>query len=260
MIDSPPETARTGQTVPASAPAPAADDQRGELIRSMFAQISPTYDRLNILLSGAVDRYWRWRTAKLLVRGLTPCRQVLDVATGTGDLARAVLRRCEPGTRITGLDFTRPMLERAKAKLGDPAFRWIEGDGTCLPCPDGAFDACCIAFGLRNMADKPEGLREMRRILRPGGRLGVLEFYEPPNPVFRWLYNFYSFQVMPRVGRWLSGSDAYGYLTGSIRSYWSVDEAKRQMERAGLVNVRAIPMTFGVAVLLLGEAPAEEEE
>jgi demethylmenaquinone methyltransferase/2-methoxy-6-polyprenyl-1,4-benzoquinol methylase len=222
----------------------------------MFTQVSPTYDRLNILLSGAVDRTWRWRTARLLVRGLDPCRRVLDVATGTGDLAKAVLKQCPPAARITGVDFTRTMLDRAKDKLGaDGGFRWIEGDGTRLPFPGGRFDACCIGFGLRNIEDKPAALREMRRVLRPGGHLGVLEFYEPPNPLFRSLYNFYSFQVMPRVGKWLSGSDAYGYLTGSIRSYWSVEEAKRQMEAAGLIKVRAVSMTFGVAVLILGEAP-----
>lgn len=221
----------------------------------MFAQVTPTYDRLNVLLSGAVDRYWRWQTARLLTEGLLPCCTILDVATGTGDLARAVERQSPPGTRVVGVDFTRPMLEEARRKFPQGGRRWIEGDGLSLPCASGAFDACCIAFGLRNMADKPAGLREMGRVLRPGGRLGVLEFYEPPNPVFGWLYNFYSFQVMPRVGKWLSGSDAYQYLTGSIRHYWSVEEATRQMQRAGFQNVRAVPMTFGIAVLILGEKP-----
>lgn len=240
---------------PSTPPAPAPDDQRRDVIRSMFTQVTPTYDRLNRLLSGSVDRIWRWRTARLLVRGLDPCGSILDVATGTGDLAMAVMKRCPPGARMTGVDFTRTMLERAREKFGAGAYLWVEGDGTRLPFPDGRFDACCIAFGLRNMEDKPAALREMRRVLRPGGRLGVLEFYEPPNPLFRSLYNFYSFQVMPRVGKWLSGSDAYGYLTGSIRSYWNVDEAMRQVEAAGLANVRAVSMTFGVAVLILGDAP-----
>lgn len=236
--------------------APAPDDQRGAVIRGMFEQITPTYDRLNILLSGAVDRWWRRRAAALLLERLEPRGRVLDVATGTGDLARAVRKRGGEATRVLGLDFTRPMLERAKGKFGTDGHRWVEGDGLTLPCPGGAFDACCIAFGLRNMADKPAALREMLRVLRPGGRIGVLEFYEPPNPVFRRLYNFYSFQVMPRVGKWLSGSDAYGYLTSSIRSYWSVEEALKQVAAAGFENVRAVPMTFGVAVLILGERPS----
>lgn len=237
--------------------APAPDDQRGTVIRGMFEQITPTYDRLNLLLSGAVDRWWRRRAAALLLEGLDPRGRVLDVATGTGDLARAVRKRGGEKTRVVGVDFTRPMLKRAKEKFGGAGHRWVEGDGLSLPCPGGAFDACCIAFGLRNMADKPAALREMRRALRPGGRIGVLEFYEPPNALFRRLYNFYSFQVMPRVGKWLSGSDAYGYLTGSIRSYWSVEEALRQVTAAGFENVRAVPMTFGVAVLILGERPSE---
>jgi demethylmenaquinone methyltransferase / 2-methoxy-6-polyprenyl-1,4-benzoquinol methylase len=237
--------------------APAPDDQRAPVIRSMFAQITPTYDRLNLILSGAADRYWRRRTAALLLAGLPAAPRVLDVATGTGDLARAIRRRAGEGARVVGLDFTRPMLERAHQKFPDAAHRWIEADGLALPCADAAFDACSIAFGLRNMADKPAALREMRRVLRPGGRLAVLEFYEPPNPVFRRLYHFYSFQVMPRLGRWLSGSDAYGYLTGSIRAYWSLDEALRRVEAAGFTHVRPVPMTFGVAVLILADVPTE---
>jgi demethylmenaquinone methyltransferase / 2-methoxy-6-polyprenyl-1,4-benzoquinol methylase len=246
---------------PAPAPprdgVPAPDDQRAPVIRSMFAQITPTYDRLNLVLSGAIDRYWRRRTAGLLIEGLAPRPRILDVATGTGDLARAIRKRAGEGARVVGLDFTRPMLERAQRKFPDAAHRWVEADGLALPCAGAVFDACSIAFGLRNMADKPAALREMRRILRPGGRLGILEFYEPPNPLIRRLYHFYSFQVMPRVGRWLSGSDAYGYLTGSIRAYWALDEAVRQVEAAGFVNVRSVPMTFGVAVLILGEVPQE---
>ncbi len=259
MIEAPPppqaSQPETASPAVSSVAAPAPDDQRRDVIRSMFEQVTPTYDRLNFLLSGAVDRYWRWRSARLLTEGLLPCGTILDVATGTGDLARAVRKHAPPGTRVLGLDFTRSMLRQAKQKFAGNEHRWIEGDGTVLPCASNAFDACCIAFGLRNMADKPAGLREMHRALRPGGRLGVLEFYTPPNPVFAALYNFYSFQVMPRVGKWLSGSDAYQYLTGSIRKYWSVDEAVDQMKRAGFVNVRAVPMTFGIAVLILGEKP-----
>lgn len=234
--------------------APRGGDQSPRRIRSMFEQITPTYDRLNLIFSGAIDRRWRAKLASELTRGLSPCERVLDVATGTGDVARAI-RRCASGAHVVGVDFTRPMLQRAGEKFGREGYDWIEGDGLRLPFGDAAFDACCIAFGLRNMSDKFAGLAEMRRVVRPGGRVAILEFSQPPNPVIRRLYDFYSFTVMPRVGRWVSGSKAYLYLSESIREFWSADELARQMQRAGLINVRAISLTFGVAYLHIGEAP-----
>ncbi len=228
----------------------------------MFGAITPTYDRLNHLLSASLDRRWRAVAARETLRGLAPCRRLLDVATGTGDLAMALRKavgRAEaksgdnaPRCEIFGLDFTRPMLKTARQKYGQRPFSWIEGDGLNLPTREGSFDAVTIAFGLRNMVDRSAAVREMVRVLRPGGRLAILEFSQPRNPVFRALYDFYSYQVMPRVGRLISGSDAYLYLAESIREFWSPEQLRRQMETAGLGSVRVFTMGFGIVCLHIG--------
>lgn len=226
-------------------------------IRGMFGAITPSYDRLNFLFSGSLDRRWRRRAAHEALAGLAPCDRILDVATGTGDLAAElahVAQRLAPGGGriVAGVDFTRPMLREADRKYGR-RIRWIEADGLSLPLESGAWDAATIAFGLRNMADKPAALAEFARVLRPGGRLAILEFSQPQNRAFRALYDFYSFAVMPRVGRWISRSDAYLYLARSIRSFWSPAELSAQMESAGLRRVRAIPLMLGVVYLHVGE-------
>ena len=235
---------------------PAGADQSPDLIRSMFEQITPTYDRLNHLFSGQLDHYWRKRTAAELLRDLNPCGRILDIATGTGDLASALKKNSTTQPRIVGLDFTRSMLDLACKKYGLQGFNWIEGDGLNLPFASASFDACCIAFGLRNMIDRAAALREMRRILRPGGRLAILEFSQPKNPLVRKFYDLYSFTIMPRLGKWISGSKAYLYLPSSIRVFWSRKELLQRMQEAGFTNVRNIDMTLGVVSLHLGEANA----
>jgi demethylmenaquinone methyltransferase/2-methoxy-6-polyprenyl-1,4-benzoquinol methylase len=240
----------------------------------MFSAITPTYDRLNLLFSAALDRRWRERAAGEAIQGLSPGHRLLDVATGTGDLARELARaaqaqnRRQPspchetslagnefGIRVTGIDFTRSMLKRAVKKYGRAGFCWIEADGLRLPLADHSFDAVTIAFGLRNMADKPAALRELIRVARPGGRVVVLEFSQPQNRLFRMLYDFYSFRIMPCLGRWISGSNAYEYLAQSIRGFWRPDELADQMRRAGLTGVRAIPLTMGIVYMHSGVKP-----
>ena len=266
-----PLTSRTAEGVPTGM------DQNPRRIREMFAQITPSYDRLNHLLSASLDRRWRGILAEELVDGLRPCRRILDVATGTGDLAKAVAERAgkraeesagnKAGKRagkragsagVVGVDFTREMLTRASKKYGTEAFQWIEGDGLVLPFAAGSFDAVCIAFGLRNMANRPAGLAEMRRVTRPGGRVAILEFSQPRNPIAARLYGFYSFSVMPRVGKWLSGSNAYLYLPHSIKSFMTPEELKAAMEEAGLINVRARGLAAGIVHLHMGEVPEVE--
>jgi len=246
---------------------PAGTDQNSGAIRAMFGEITPTYDRLNILFSATIDRRWRKLAARELTRGLRPCARILDVATGTGDLANAVLKAAEGATggpghgpghgtkvgpNVVGADFTRPMLDEAAKKYGQGPFAWVEADGLKLPFAEGSFDGCCIAFGLRNMEDKKAGLAEMRRILRPGGRCVVLEFAQPGNAVVGALYDFYSKQIMPRVGRWVSGSDAYGYLTSSIREYWSPEKTASVMHEVGFGEVTFKRLTGGIAAIHVG--------
>jgi demethylmenaquinone methyltransferase/2-methoxy-6-polyprenyl-1,4-benzoquinol methylase len=227
-----------------------------EKIRGMFGAITPTYDRLNFLFSGSLDRHWRRLAAREATHGLEPCERLLDLATGTGDLARALADAAQAGRdgkgpRIAGADFTRPMLRKAVRKYGRD-FQWIEADGLHLPLRDGEWDAVTIAFGLRNMADKPAALAEVARVVRPGGRVVILEFSQPQNPLFRALYDFYSFVVMPRVGHWISGSDAYLYLARSIREFLTPQALADEMRKAGLGEVKAIPLMFGVVYLHVG--------
>ena len=225
----------------------------------MFSAITPHYDRLNFLFSASLDRRWRARAACETLRGLDPCRRVLDVATGTGDLAAALAgaaskgQPLSEGVRVLGVDFTRPMLREAVRKYGRAArLFWIEADGLKLPLADGAVDAATIAFGLRNMADKAAALGELARVVRPGGRVAVLEFSRPANPVLRGLYNLYSFTLMPLAGRLISGSNAYRYLAESIREFWAPVELSERMRQAGLDRVRAIRLMGGIVTLHIG--------
>lgn len=236
----------------------------------MFQAITPTYDRLNRILSGSLDQRWRRRAAREALQGLAPCANLLDVATGTGDLAWELARTadrlhpdknqaCHSGAparnqiaRVTGVDFTGAMLRQAQRKFGGGRFRWIEADGLRLPLEGGQFDALTIAFGLRNMVDKPAALAEFARVLRPGGRVAILEFSQPPNPLVRALYDFYSFTVLPQVGRLISGSDAYLYLAQSIREFWGPGELAQRLVHAGFKEVRAIPLMMGVVYLHVG--------
>lgn len=218
----------------------------------MFAGIAPTYDLLNRLLSGSVDRGWRRAAARELLAAPTPERPLLlDLATGTGDLARELIRRA-PGARVAGADFTGGMLRLARKKFGDAPHFWVEADGLRLPFADASFDACSVAFGLRNMADRRAALAEMRRVVRPGGRVLVLEFSTPSNPVVRAFYEWYSFSVMPRLGKWISGSDAYLYLPSSIREFPSAEALAEVMREAGLEEPRFRRLTFGVACIHVG--------
>ena len=227
----------------------------------MFARIAGRYDLLNHLLSGNTDRRWRRLVARELSDSLKEGARVLDVACGTGDLALALAARGR--AEVVGLDFCRPMLEIAARKSdgarGLRGVAYVEGDALSLPFADGTFDAATIAFGLRNLSSVERGLRELRRVLRPGGRLVVLEFSRPVVPGFRALFQFYFAHVLPRVGGFLSGSrGAYEYLPDSVSRFPDQRRLAALMRAAGFERVGYRNLTGGVAALHTGTRPAVE--
>ena len=220
----------------------------------MFSSIARRYDLLNHVLSLNVDR--GWRRALVDMSGVGAGGEVLDVATGTGDVAIEFARRSR-AHRIVGLDRSAGMLEVARDKIGkqrlEGRIEVIEGDALNLPFGDGSFDAVTIAFGLRNLPDYAAGVREMARVLKPGGRLLVLEFFPPTSGAFLQLYRLYLKTVLPVVGRAVSGSkEAYDYLSSSIQGFASHDEVRRFFADAGLPDVRRRKLAGGVSFIYRG--------
>lgn len=220
-------------------------------VRSMFARIAGCYDVANHLLSGGVDYWWRQR----LVRAVHDARpqDVLDLATGSGDVAFAISNGLPRTVRITGMDFCQPMLDEAVKKRAANA-RWRDiafqqGDGMALPLAEAKYDAVTISFGLRNMADRHKSLSEMRRVLRPGGRLFVLEFSQP-SAWFRPIYYGYLKFVLPTIASVVTGDrGAYEYLCGSIEQFPGREAMSAEILRAGFKRVQATPLTFGIVAL-----------
>jgi demethylmenaquinone methyltransferase/2-methoxy-6-polyprenyl-1,4-benzoquinol methylase len=226
----------------------------------MFRQIAPRYDFMNHLLSLNVDRYWRSRTVKRM--RLREDLPVLDVCTGTGDLAFAIAKRADPSVRVMGSDFCHAMLEIARDKGTSPnpaeaRVEFFEADAQSLPFAADTFQAVTVAFGLRNVADTDRGLREMVRVCRPRGQVFVLEFSRPRIPVLSQLYGFYFRHVLPRVGQWLARNDksAYRYLPESVGEFPSGKALADRMTAAGLVDVRFTPLTLGIATIYEGMKP-----
>ena len=217
---------------------------------AMFDAIAPRYDLLNRILSLGVDQGWRRRTVRSL--GLEPGHRVLDVATGTADLAIRIAESHD-GVEVVGLDPSVGMLRFGESKLSARGLvgrvRLLEGDARVLPFGADAFDACTIAFGIRNVPDRPRALREMVRVTRPGGRVAVLELGEPTGGILAPLARFHIRRVVPRIGALLSGAREYRYLEESIAAFPPREEFAASMTEAGLYDVRAEPLTFGVATL-----------
>ena len=223
-------------------------------VRAMFGRVAHRYDLANHLLSFSIDRWWRARTVRR-VRPLLerPGARVLDICCGTGDLAMALQRACP--RPLMGSDFCHPMLVAARAKMARQpvAPRLFEADALRLPLRDASLDLVTVAFGFRNLANYEDGLREMRRVLRPGGMAAVLEFSQPSNALFAALYGFYSRRVLPWIGGLLTGNrDAYRYLPESIRKFPAAPELAEDMRRAGFTSVTFERFTGGSVALHIG--------
>ena len=231
------------------------EQTKKEEVREMFDRIAPTYDLLNHTLSLNIDRLWRRRVVRL-VRRFAP-RRILDVATGTGDLAIAMARRIR-GTQVLGVDLSEGMLDIARRKVAEAGLdgRVVldTGDAERLSVSDSAVDVATVAFGVRNFGDLDAGLRDIARTLREGGRIVILEFSTPRNPLARAFYGFWNRRVLPRVGGMVSRDrKAYEYLPESIGEFPAPERFLEMMSRAGFRNCKARSQSFGIAHIYVGE-------
>ena len=221
-------TARTGTLPP-------------EGVRSMFDRIAPVYDLMNRVMTAGLDQRWRRATVRAVVR---PGDHVLDAACGTGDLAIAATAT---GATVTGLDFSERMLERAHRKA--PDIEWVRGDMLALPFADQSFDSATVGFGVRNVADLELALRELRRVLRPGGRLAILEITQPRGPL-KPFYSLWFDRIVPLLGKILPGGDAYTYLPASVRRFPGPEELAKLL--GGFDDVRYRLFAGGIVALHTG--------
>jgi len=220
---------------------------RGEAVRSMFDRIAPAYDLLNRVMTLRVDQRWRRRLAGGLALG--PGEKLLDLCAGTMDVAAEVRRR-EPAARVVGADFSFAMLSRGARKTGLPA---VQADALALPFPDAAFDAAAVAFGVRNLDSLEKGLEELARVVRPGGRLGVLEFFRPESRSSRLVHGAYNRLALPVLGRLLSPDpSAYRYLVASMERFVARPAFEEACRRAGFSAVRGETLFPGTCGLVLG--------
>jgi demethylmenaquinone methyltransferase/2-methoxy-6-polyprenyl-1,4-benzoquinol methylase len=214
-------------------------------VQRMFDRIAPVYDAMNRVMTAGLDRRWRRVTVDEVVR---PGDRVLDACCGTGDLALAARGRA---TDVVGLDFSERMLERARAKSRD--VEWVQGDVLALPFDDASFDAVTVGFGVRNVDDLDAGLRELRRVLRQGGRLGILEITQPRG-VLAPFYRLWFDRVVPALGKVLPGGSAYTYLPASVRRFPGPEELAARLAAAGFSAVRFRLFAGGIVALHVAEA------
>ncbi len=247
--------ADSGTPVVGAAPEGARDRQQAAAaVRDMFTSIAPRYDLLNHLLSFNVDRLW-WRRAARTFRHILqrPGARTLDICCGTGDMAFALLRASGSKADIVGADFSHAMLARAAQKGRGTVLKWLEADALRLPVPDASFDLVTSAFGFRNLTDYNAGLREIFRVLRASGEIGILDFGEPRGLMGK-VYRLYFKHVLPAVGTVISGvKGPYAYLPASVERFPSPEEMLERMRAAGFNDVSWTPYTFGIAGLYRGK-------
>jgi demethylmenaquinone methyltransferase/2-methoxy-6-polyprenyl-1,4-benzoquinol methylase len=222
----------------------------------MFDRIAGRYDRMNEVMTAGLHRQWRARAADLA--GVGPGDRVLDVATGTGDLALELAGRVAPGGEVVGIDFAERMLELARAKGAaagvDAALEWRQANALDLPFADDEFAAATVGFGARNFADLERGLAEMARVVRPGGRVVVLEITTPQRPPLSWFHRIWFDRIVPLLGRAAGDADAYRYLPSSVRRFPTAPDLAAAFDRAGLRRVRWVLTAGGIIAIHAGEA------
>lgn len=223
-------------------------------VRDMFDRVARFYDLLNTVMSAGLHHRWRERAVDLA--GASPGDRVLDVATGTGDLALALARRVAPGGKVVGSDFSEEMLARARRKNRSPqtlSFEW--GDALDLSYSDDSFDVATVGFAARNFADLAAGLREMRRVVRPGGRVVVLEFTSPTRLPLSAFYSVWFDRIVPQLGRISNDPEAYTYLPNSVKRFPGPQALAAEMERAGLCEIRYLLTAGGIVAIHAATVP-----
>ena len=234
-------------------PIPTNTNSKKEQVEQMFDSISPKYDFLNHFLSLGIDNIWRRKCVNTL-REISP-KTILDIATGTGDLAIASLK-LNP-EKITGLDLSAGMLKKGKEKMIKKGYQdiinMVKGDSENLPFEDNSFDASTVGFGVRNFEDLEKGLLEINRVIKKGGKIAILEFSKPTNPIFKGLYNIYFLKILPLFGKLFSSSNsAYTYLPKSVQAFPDGDSFLEKLNKCGFSNTTATPLTFGICTIYTG--------
>ena len=229
-------------------------DEKKKFVRDKFASISSRYDLLNSLLSFQIDRYWRWKTTRQLSQ--FPEGAVLDLCAGTLPLSLELTRQAKQRI-VLSVDFCEDMLRSGVKTLPNDNRKQrifpVCGDGEVIPAPDNTFWGCTVAFGVRNLSRTQQGLNEMHRILKTNGKLLILEFSRPTNPIVKPLYNFYLNKILPKIAGIVSGDkEAYEYLASSIAAFYDPEELKQMMRTAGFATVESKPLTFGIVTLYIG--------
>lgn len=234
---------------------------RSDQVQTIFSEIAPRYDLLNHVLSLNIDRRWRRKAVRALAWERKPGGVYLDGCAGTFDLSLELARQRDFTGRVVAADFAFPMLTAGRSKIGEAPVHAVCGDALRLPFSDGAFSGITIGFGVRNLSDLDRGLEECARVLEPGGKLVILEFTVPPNPLVRRAYMLYFNHVLPRIGRLVSGHPwAYTYLPESVKEFPDVAGLGARMEAAGLAPTTWSLVTGGIAAIHVGTKAGPREQ